>query len=346
MPLTTRPCFLATTLGPHHPTPLRRQGTNCVTFFSHPFPPNCPALPPRDRATSPPFWESPLAWTAEEASLASISAEQLDVEVTRISGDEKTDHLKHLEISPKDCLRYPGEGNSSGCIMWKDNIVDVKYKENGQDLYLGLANSEIATRKNMGRVAKISVPVMASVLALMATGMYLVWICKLRDNFSSENMLGQGGFGKVYKGMLGHNIEVAIKRLGQDAARQHLLCWPTHFKIIKGVSRGLLYFHHDSRLTIIHRDLKTSNILLDADMNPKISDFAMASIFCAYRNEAIMNRVVGTYEGWLCRPWLLSAPKIGLKVRSKMRRAGQIKSSTRALREPVQNLLRVLPIVY
>jgi hypothetical protein len=65
---------------------------------------------------------------------------------TRISGDEKTDHLKHLEISPKDCLRYPGEGNSSGCIMWKDNIVDVKYKENGQDLYLGLANSEIGSK--------------------------------------------------------------------------------------------------------------------------------------------------------------------------------------------------------
>lgn len=72
----------------------------------------------------------------------------------------------------------------------------------------------------------------------------------------------------------------------------------------------------------------------------------MASIFCANRNEAITNRVVGTYEGWLCRPWLLSAPKIGLKVRYKMRLAGQIKSSTGALREPVQNLLRVLPIVY
>ena len=79
-----------------------------------------------------------------------------------------------------------------------------------------------------------------------------------------------------------------------DVARQHLLCWPTRFKLIKGVSRGLLYFHHDSRLIIIHRDLKTSNILLDADMNPKISDFAMAGIFCANRNEAITNRVVGT----------------------------------------------------
>jgi hypothetical protein len=66
---------------------------------------------------------------------------------TRISGDQKTDHLKHLEISPKDCHRNPGEGNGSGCIMWKDNIVDVKYKENGQDLYIGLANSETGKQK-------------------------------------------------------------------------------------------------------------------------------------------------------------------------------------------------------
>jgi hypothetical protein len=66
---------------------------------------------------------------------------------TRILGDEKTGHLKHLEISPKDCRRNLGEGNDNGCVMWKDNIVDVWYIENGQDLYLGLANSETGKQK-------------------------------------------------------------------------------------------------------------------------------------------------------------------------------------------------------
>ena len=73
-----------------------------------------------------------------------------------------------------------------------------------------------------------------------------------------------------------------------------MLQWPTRFKIIKGVARGMMYLHHDSRLTIIHRDLKASNILLDREMIPKISDFGMARIFGGDQHEANTNRVVGT----------------------------------------------------
>nr|GEV73616.1 G-type lectin S-receptor-like serine/threonine-protein kinase At4g27290 isoform X1 [Tanacetum cinerariifolium] len=147
-------------------------------------------------------------------------------------------------------------------------------------------------------------------------------------NFSVSCKLGEGGFGPVYKGILDEGQEIAVKRLSKTSGQgleefknevvciaklQHrnlvkllgyclendemmkLLDWPKRYHIINGVARGLLYLHHDSRLRIIHRDLKASNILLDSDMNPKISDFGLARRFRGNEMGANTKMAVGTY---------------------------------------------------
>ncbi|KAH9675736.1 Receptor-like serine-threonine protein kinase [Citrus sinensis] len=94
------------------------------------------------------------------------------------------------------------------------------------------------------------------------------------DNFSTENMLGRGGF---------------------DKSKSAILDWPKRLNIIMGVARGLLYLHRDSVLRIIHRDIKASNILLDHQMKPKISDFGLAKLFHDEQSRHRTHQIAGTF---------------------------------------------------
>uniref|UniRef100_A0A2N9IM87 Protein kinase domain-containing protein n=1 Tax=Fagus sylvatica TaxID=28930 RepID=A0A2N9IM87_FAGSY len=82
-----------------------------------------------------------------------------------------------------------------------------------------------------------------------------------------------------------------------DPIKRENLNWEKRYKIIGGIARGLLYLHEDLRLHIIHRDLKASNVLLDEEMNPKISDFGMARLFLLDQTQGNTSRIVGTYAG-------------------------------------------------
>ncbi|WJX72499.1 hypothetical protein P8452_56378 [Trifolium repens] len=72
------------------------------------------------------------------------------------------------------------------------------------------------------------------------------------------------------------------------------LDWSTRQKICVGIAKGLAYLHEESRLKVVHRDIKATNVLLDTDLNPKISDFGLAKLD-EEENTHISTRIAGTY---------------------------------------------------
>ncbi|TVT98389.1 hypothetical protein EJB05_56309, partial [Eragrostis curvula] len=167
------------------------------------------------------------------------------------------------------------------------------------------------------------------------------------DNFSALNILGEGGYGPVYKGKLPDGSVIAVKQLSQTShqgksqfvtevatisAVQHRnlvklygccidsntpllvyeylenqsldralfgdsglsLDWSKRFEIILGIARGLTYLHEESSIRIVHRDIKASNVLLDADLTPKISDFGLAKLYDEKKTH-VSTKIAGTF---------------------------------------------------
>ncbi|KAK7272598.1 hypothetical protein RJT34_29303 [Clitoria ternatea] len=95
----------------------------------------------------------------------------------------------------------------------------------------------------------------------------------------------------VYEYMENNSLARALFGL---EAHQIKLDWTTRYKICVGIARGLAYLHEESRLKIVHRDIKATNVLLDKDLNPKISDFGLAKLD-EEDNTHISTRIAGTY---------------------------------------------------
>ncbi|KAH6775702.1 hypothetical protein C2S52_013263 [Perilla frutescens var. hirtella] len=273
----------------------------------------------------------------------------------------------------------------SGCLMWYGDLLDTRElseADSVQNIYIRVPVSELDSSNNLEEEKKwpikiilisiasgvlVSISINGGILLLTRRKkqgftalkskeddmelpvIKMTIVMEATNNFSRENMIGEGGFGPVYMGNLSTGEQIAVKRLSRSSGQgleefkneviliaklQHrnlvrllgcsiegeervliyeylqnkslncfifdpdqrtVLTWPKRFDIIMGIARGVLYLHHDSRLKVIHRDLKTSNILLDENLNPKISDFGLARTFEEDQSIVRTKRVVGTY---------------------------------------------------
>ncbi|EYU23239.1 hypothetical protein MIMGU_mgv11b015306mg, partial [Erythranthe guttata] len=149
------------------------------------------------------------------------------------------------------------------------------------------------------------------------TGSFTLRLIKTTtNNFDPTNKIGKGGFGHVFKlhgcCIEGNRLMLVYEYLESNSLARALfgleehqihLDWPTRHKICIGIARGLAYLHAESRLKIVHRDIKATNVLLYKDLMPKISDFGHAELD-EEDDTHISTQIAGTF-GYMARQYAM-----------------------------------------
>ncbi|KAJ0963324.1 hypothetical protein J5N97_028446 [Dioscorea zingiberensis] len=274
---------------------------------------------------------------------------------------------------------YVGFSSSTGTLVASHNLLGWSFKMNGMTEALDLSSlpllhEVVPNEKEKQKYLTIWLPVVVSIVLLLGISAAIFMVIRrikfaklLEDwelqygphrfsykalitatnGFKDKNLLGVGGFGRVYKGVLPKcKTEVAVKLVSRESKQgmrefvteivtlgrlrhrnlvqllgycrhegklllvydympntsldkflhyqsKTALNWAQRFHIIKGVASGLEYLHEEWEQVVIHRDIKSSNVLLDSELNGRLGDFGLARL-CNHNTDPQTTQVAGT----------------------------------------------------